>query len=103
VGTLTKSFGRAEADRAGAECLTAVRRWQLTHDGSPPPDLATAFQAWKRAVPSDPFDGKPMRLIIREGRPIVYSIGKDGEDDLGRVDSDNDLLMGDLVYQLPAQ
>ena len=103
IGPFTKSFGRAEADCAGLECLTAVRRWQLTHNGNPPPDLAAAFQPpLKRAVPTDPFDRQPMRLILQEGRPVVYSIGKDGEDALGLVDSDNDRLTGDLVYSLPA-
>lgn len=35
------------------------------------------------AVPRDRFDGKPMRYTLRDGEPIVYSIGTDYDDDGG--------------------
>jgi hypothetical protein len=42
-----------------------------------------------------------MRLAMVEGQPIVYSVGKDGNDDDGLKDSDRDLRpVGDLLYRL---
>lgn len=34
-------------------------------------------------VPVDRFDGQPLRYAVREGRPLVYSVGTDREDDGG--------------------
>jgi hypothetical protein len=36
---------------------------------------------------------------VRDGRPVVYSVGKDGKDDGGTVDSKNDTQPGDLIYR----
>jgi hypothetical protein len=98
-----QAFGRSEAALRAAEGLTAVRRWQLTHGGANPPDLASAFRAsGRQAVPADPYDGRPIRLAVVEGKPVVYSVGKDGKDDGGLVDSDYDRKPGDQVYTIPA-
>jgi len=92
--------GRMAATRHASECFIALRRWQLTHGGATPRDLATAFEgAGLSAVPSDPFDGKPMRRVFVEGKPVIYSIGKDGRDDGGLRDSDGDRHGGDLIFR----
>ena len=36
------------------------------------------------AVPPDRFDGHPLRYFVRDGKPILYSIGVDRDDDGGR-------------------
>ena len=103
IHMLTQWVGRAEADARAAACLAAVRRWQLTHGGADPDDLAAACRAaGVKAVPLDPFDGKPMRLGTFEGKPAVYSVGKDGRDDGARLDSVRDQFPGDLIFQVPA-
>ncbi len=99
-----QALARAEADVRGLECLAAVRRWQITHrgavGGSLPRDLAAACrEAGLKAVPIDPFSGQPMKFVVLDGRPMVYSVGKDGKDDGGTVDSKNDTQPGDLIYQ----
>jgi hypothetical protein len=33
------------------------------------------------AVPADPFDGRPLRMLLRDGELILYSVGKDEMDD----------------------
>jgi uncharacterized membrane protein len=35
-------------------------------------------------VPPDRFDGQPLRYAVRDGRPVVYSLGADRDDDGGR-------------------
>jgi hypothetical protein len=36
------------------------------------------------AVPPDRFDGRPLRYRLIDGRPLVYSVGSDRDDDEGR-------------------
>jgi hypothetical protein len=40
-------------------------------------------------------------MAVVDGEPVVYSIGKDGRDDGGRLDSDFDRRPGDHIYRLP--
>ena len=41
------------------------------------------------AVPPDRLDGQPLRYALRDGKPVVYSIGMDHDDDRGRgIDTD---------------
>jgi hypothetical protein len=84
------------------ECLIALRRWQLGHRGEPR-DIATAIKGSPlKTVPLDPYDGRPMRLAFVDGQPVVYSVGRDGKDDGGRIDSNRDMKpSGDLIYRLP--
>ncbi len=93
--------GRFGAVLHASECLIALRRWQITHGGAMPGDLAAAFRdVGLPAVPTDPFNGKPMRLVLVDGKPVVYSVGKDGRDDGGLQDSDEDRHGGDLTFRL---
>jgi hypothetical protein len=101
VQAFVAAAGRFGATLHASECLIALRRWQITHGGALPGDLATAFRdAGQPAVPIDPFDGKPMRLVLVEGKPVVYSVGKDGRDDGGLRDSDGDRHGCDLTFRL---
>lgn len=52
--------------------------------GSYPKDLTevrTDLSPWPRP---DPVDGEPLRYRLAEGRPLLYSVGIDGDDDGGR-------------------
>ncbi|MEM9882316.1 MAG: hypothetical protein AAF800_05320 [Planctomycetota bacterium] len=53
--------------------------------GEYPGTLDALVPAWLDAVPIDVYTGEPVRYKIEEGRPVVYSVGPDGEDDGGRV------------------
>lgn len=101
TGAFTQAVGRHEALLHAADGLIALRRWQLGHDAPPPDLLAAVKEAGMPAVPVDPYDGKPMRMALVEGTPVVYSIGKDGVDDGGLVDSKFDAQPGDQLYKLP--
>lgn len=104
VDRLAPVFGRTEATFRAYMALTAVRRWQLTHDGASPTDLEAASKAaGLKSAPVDPFDGKPLRLVILNGEPVVYSIGRDGKDDGGKVDSDYERRPGDLICRLTSK
>ncbi len=50
-----------------------------------PTSLAALVPAYLPTVPVDPFDssGRPLRLVLRDGEYVVYSVGPDGKDDGG--------------------
>jgi hypothetical protein len=39
-------------------------------------------------------------MAVVEGQPVIYSVGKDGQDDGARKDSKFDSQLGDLIYRL---
>jgi hypothetical protein len=54
-----------------------------------------------RAVPADPFDGRPLRYVRRPGVVAVYSVGADGTDDGGKPEPGNTYgRHADLVFRL---
>ena len=66
-----------------------------------PEDLGTACkEAGLNAVPIDPFSGKPMKFVVFDGQPVVYSFGIDGKDDGGKIDALRNAGHGDLIYRL---
>ena len=97
-----RGISRAAATLRAQECLVALRRWQATHTRWPRSLKAAVTEAGMRAVPADPYDGKPLRLVMLAGAPVVYSVGRDGTDDGGQKDSKFDTQDGDLLYRLPA-
>jgi hypothetical protein len=91
---------RARTELAGAECLTAVRRYVLLH-GSLPDNLdVAAREAGLVAVPTDSYSGGPMHYRVIDGKPIVYSVGYDRKDDGGTVDWDNGKQPGDFIFRI---
>jgi hypothetical protein len=93
---------RAELAPRAAECLVALTLWK-SRSREVPSDLDTVVKAaGLPRVPIDPYSGQPLRMAIIDGEPVIYSIGKDGRDDGGRIDSDADRKPGDQTFRLPA-
>lgn len=103
--------------------VTELELYRL-RTGDYPHSLSDFVRGKPLALPSDVFDGRPIRYLRREGdSPLVYSVGVDGVDDGGRVALDNDAaglfrskrtletgsesekarLQGDHVYWPPVQ
>ena len=61
-----------------ATCLLLALRACKDEHGRPAETLQALVPAYLDAVPSDPFDGKPMRYDVQ--KRILYSVGKDGVD-----------------------
>ena len=79
----------------------AMTRYRLEH-GSFPEKLDTLVPRYLNEIPLDPFDGKPLRLLLKENQHVVYSIGPDGKDDHGKPLSRGYLLGGDITFALTA-
>jgi hypothetical protein len=94
------ALARAEANLHGLQGLAAVRRFQIVHRALPRSIAAACREAGLKAVPTDPYSGKPLKFVVLDGQPVVYSVGKDGKDDGGTLDSKNNTQPGDLIYRV---
>jgi hypothetical protein len=100
---VARAESRASASLRAAQCMLALRQWQLSNRGVPSSLASVVKGAGLKSVPIDPYDGKLFKLAVVDGAPLVYSVGRDGQDDGGLVDSDRDQKpAGDLLYRLPA-
>jgi len=52
-------------------------------------------------VPLDPFDGHPLRLVVRKDQALIYSIGPDLKDNAGAA-FDEQKKTGDMVFTVSA-
>jgi type II secretory pathway pseudopilin PulG len=75
---------RSQAQLRCAVAATALERYRLAH-GRWPDSLAALVPEFLREVPTDPYDGAPLRFRRLVDQVIVYSVGADGEDDGGNV------------------
>ncbi|MGA2230281.1 MAG: hypothetical protein ABSH22_05225 [Tepidisphaeraceae bacterium] len=105
VYLLNSAFLHSLATIATAEALDscdqtalAMTRYRLDH-GAFPSHLADLVPAYLDAVPLDPFDGNPLRFVVKGNRWIVYSIGPDGVDN-GGVETDKVTHKGDVIFTL---
>ncbi|MBM4038315.1 MAG: hypothetical protein FJ290_07365 [Planctomycetes bacterium] len=65
-----------------ARVALAALRYKAKH-GRLPADLAALVPGFLKAVPLDPFDGKPLRYKAGEAGLTVYALGENGKDDGG--------------------
>jgi hypothetical protein len=90
---------REGTDLALLEVALAVRMDYLEH-GHYPGHLSAISKKWLPSVPTDLWD-QPIAYRLKDGQPIVYSLGPDGKDDGGRPADPIGLTpgsRGDLVF-----
>lgn len=88
--------------RALSRCAIAAlatERYRLQHQRWPK-DLAALVPNLLPAVPVDPFDGQPLRLLRTKGGLIIYSIGSDRTDDGGKIDLPIGSTGSDIGFRL---
>ncbi|HLJ10190.1 MAG TPA: hypothetical protein VKU82_03320 [Planctomycetaceae bacterium] len=71
---------KAQKARDTALVALALERYRRAN-GAWPESLAALVPEFLDAVPLDPYDGNPIRFLMRGGRPVVYSVGLDRQDD----------------------
>lgn len=76
------------AERVGrlrvTQAALAVERYRLAHKNALPASLSELAPQFIESVPSDPFDGQPLRYTTVSPKGfVIYSIGKDRKDDGG--------------------
>ncbi len=65
-----------------ADAAIAVARHRL-RNGSYPTALAEIDPGLLPIAPTDMFDGQPLRYVLRDGWPVLYSVGSDRQDNGG--------------------
>ena len=93
----------ANRQRAGlrrAAVALAVERFRRQH-GRWADQLSDLVPAFLHAVPTDPFDGAPLRYRHDKEGVVIYSVGPDGKDNGGAFDTLNTRKDGtDLGFRL---
>lgn len=79
------TFARYTAWNRAVDAAVAIQRFQR-RCGRLPDDLKELTPEFLPAVPEDPFDGKPLRYVVRDDAYVLYSVGADGTDDGGHGD-----------------
>lgn len=81
----------------------ALHAYALEH-GSPPQQLNELVPGYLPSLPVDPYDAAPLRYLLKDDVPVVYSIGPDGDDDSGdganwsnlATEGDGDIVLSTL-------
>lgn len=73
----------AEAKRQAIAAVVAAERYRRLH-GDWPQRLDQLVPEFLSDIPRDPADGQPVRYSLRNHRPVLYSLGADGDDDGGQ-------------------
>jgi hypothetical protein len=83
VGRLAELDARARAQLYLARTALAIERYRLA-TGKAPERLEELVPQYLKEVPTDPFDGKPIRYKRMDPGYRLYSIGEDGQDNAGQ-------------------
>jgi hypothetical protein len=81
---LAETFHRNKAELRSAVAALAAERYRWA-EGHWPESLDVLVPRYLVAVPTDPFDGQPLRLKRLSEGLVIYSIGVDRTDDGGNV------------------
>lgn len=80
----TVQTARAHTD---ATLLAIAAHVHHRRTGAWPTDASELVPHLLPSIPEDPFNpGQPYRMIVRDGKLIVYSLGADGDDDQGTLE-----------------
>ena len=82
LGAVMSKAARCDAKIRDTQAALAIERYRLAN-GKLPSQLSDLVPAFLPAVPSDPFDGKPLRYKTLAKGYVVYSVGDDREDNGG--------------------
>jgi hypothetical protein len=88
--------------RDGLVVGVAIASYQRSHDGRLPATLAELSPELLPRVPVDRMTGEPLHYRVKDGKPIVYSVGDDKDDDGGVMPLNSDGIPADYaVAQWP--
>jgi hypothetical protein len=84
LGKVPQKFLAIEARRRAAMVALAIERHRLAHGGQIPGSLGTVSAEFLPAIPTDPFDGQPLRYRTLGHGYVVYSVGQGLQDNNGK-------------------
>lgn len=77
--------GRQEAKLLSLDAAIAAELYRRDH-GELPKSLEDLVPDYLAAVPTDPFNGEPVRYVVNENDFVIYGLGEDLNDDLGAIE-----------------
>ena len=90
---------KLKANAMQAQIALALTRHRLK-TGAYPVTLDALMPLWLPAIPTDPFDGQPMRYRLDGRDAIIYSVGPDKQDDGGAIESTDPRRRADVGFRL---
>ncbi len=87
--TAINAAARGETYCGAADVALGVERFRREH-GKLPQKLDELVPKFLPRIPIDPYDGKPLRYVLRKNEYTVYSVGEDGVDDGGQGDENGE-------------
>jgi hypothetical protein len=101
VSKVSGANRRNQANLRCAVCGIAAERYRLKHDQWPGTLEDLVKDKLLAAVPTDPFDGRPLRLKLMPDGILIYSVGPDGVDNGGIMNRANPQQQGtDMGFRL---
>jgi hypothetical protein len=101
LGKIADACERSQVQLRCAIVAVAAERYRRARGQWPDKLEALKEAGYLREVPTDLYDGRPLRLRRRDDGVVVYSVGPDGEDNGGRLDFKNPVAPGmDLGFRL---
>jgi hypothetical protein len=94
-----KATARADAEHTLALSAIAAVKYRAANGGLPS-QLGELTPDFTQTPLVDPYDGQPIRLLLRDRELVLYSIGPDRKDDQGEVFNE-EKETGDLTFRLP--
>jgi hypothetical protein len=85
LGGVMDAATRGNASNRATDAVIAVERFR-SENARLPKRLQELVPDYLPQVPVDPFDGQPLRYVVRGDEYIIYSVGRDGIDDGGQGD-----------------
>ncbi len=79
-----------------AMCVAIALELYRRRHGGWPASLTELIPDLLPEIPPDRYDGAPLRYRLIEGKPVIYSVGKDGHDD-GLLPRDGDLVLWPIL------
>jgi hypothetical protein len=96
---MARACQRTQAEMRCAFVALALERYRQKHQ-SWPETLTALVPQYLNAIPTDPFDGKPLRYCRFDQGVTVYSVGYDGVDNGGQIKKNPTEEDADLGFRL---
>jgi hypothetical protein len=94
LGKFTGATRRGQVELRCAIAAIAAERYRREKDQWPESLEALRKGRYLKQVPTDVFDGEPLRMRRLEGGLVIYSVGPDGLDNRGHIDRMNPIGEG---------
>lgn len=87
LSSVARHQRQLKAERNAVRIVLRLHAYHAEH-GNWPKTLADATKGAPSPIRRDPFSGKDMVYRVVDGRPLLYSVGRDGDDDGGKPAAD---------------